>query len=72
LPAVTCAVYTEGRRRRKQPLQYDKGRHKGLKQLFESGSKKGVPAKLAGKINRRLAAEARRAEYERLKPLKVA
>jgi toxin HigB-1 len=29
-------------------------RHKGLKQLFESGSKKGVPAKLANKITRRL------------------
>ena len=29
-------------------------RHKGMKQLFESGSKKGVPAKLADKILRRL------------------
>ncbi len=29
-------------------------RHKGLKLLFESGSKKGVPAKLADKIVRRL------------------
>lgn len=29
-------------------------RHKGLKLLFESGSKKGVPAKLADKIIRRL------------------
>jgi proteic killer suppression protein len=29
-------------------------RHKGLKRLFESGSKKGVPPKLADKIIRRL------------------
>lgn len=29
-------------------------RHKGLKLLFESGSKKGVPANLAGKMVRRL------------------
>jgi toxin HigB-1 len=29
-------------------------RHKGLKMLFESGNKKGVPAKLADKITRRL------------------
>jgi len=29
-------------------------RHKGLKLLFESGSKKGIPPKLAEKIIRRL------------------
>jgi proteic killer suppression protein len=29
-------------------------RHKGLKSLFESGNKKGVPTKLADKITRRL------------------
>jgi toxin HigB-1 len=29
-------------------------RHKGLKLLFESGNKKGVPTKLADKITRRL------------------
>jgi proteic killer suppression protein len=29
-------------------------RHKGLRLLFESGSKKGVPSKLAEKIVRRL------------------
>ena len=29
-------------------------RHKGLKRLFESGNKRGVPAKLADKITRRL------------------
>lgn len=29
-------------------------RHKGLKQLFESGSKRGVPPKLADKMLRRL------------------
>jgi proteic killer suppression protein len=28
--------------------------HKGLRLLFESGSKRGVPSKLADKINRRL------------------
>jgi len=29
-------------------------RHKGLKLLFESGSKKGIPTNLADKITRRL------------------
>ena len=29
-------------------------RHKGLRLLFESGNKRGVPAKLADKITRRL------------------